>query len=224
MLSKVMNPYLAKSVMRSGDSEPTPKRATRPAAVWRRLRWLWVLPLFAVSAAAAAAMIHVTAQRHGEEIDIEARALLHADATTAWRVLTDYERYPEFLPDLQASRVVGRSGSTVRVEESGEAWVWLLRMPLDLTFEITESPPFELRSRAVAGSMHGLESRYSLVPVAADIELHYSGHVTPGFVLFGAIEEYAVRQNVTRQFQALVDEIERRGAPAATPAVAGARP
>ena len=27
--------------------------------------------------------------------------LLNADGATAWRVLTDYNRYPEFIPDLR---------------------------------------------------------------------------------------------------------------------------
>ena len=118
--------------------------------------------------------------------------------------------------------MVRRRGSTVIVEQSGEARLWLLRMPLDITFEITESPPFALRSRAIGGSMRGLESSYRIVPMAPGIRLEYKGHVVPGFVLFGDIEEYAVRSIGERQFQALADEIERN-ATVAAPAVADTR-
>ena len=181
----------------------------------------WVLAgTIGAMAPAMAATIHVKAERHGEFIDLEASALLEADAATAWRVLTDYARYAEFIPDLHRSRVVERHGSTVTVEQSGDARLWLLHMPLELTFEISESPPYRLQSHAVAGSMHGLESSYQIVPAASGIVLRYTGHVAPGFHLFGGIEEYAVRQNVTRQFQALADEIERSAA-ASPPAVAG---
>ena len=85
--------------------------------------------------AAAAATITVTAERRGDTIEIKAGALLDADATTAWLVLTDYDRYREFIPDLRESRVVARRGATVIVEQSGDAKLWLLPIPLRMTFE-----------------------------------------------------------------------------------------
>ena len=67
---------------------------------------------------------------------IRASVVLNADAATAWRVLTDYDRYTEFIPNLRVSRVVARQGTTVTVEQSGDAALWLFKMPLDITFEI----------------------------------------------------------------------------------------
>jgi hypothetical protein len=163
-------------------------------------------------AQAAAATIHVTAERHGESIEIHASALLKAETATAWRVLTDYGRYAEFIPDLRVSRVVARNGATITVDQSGDAKLWLLRMPLDMTFEITESPPYRVHSRVVAGSLRALESSYVLTPASPGVYLDYAGHVAPGFELFGRLEQYAVQQNIARQFQALADEIERSGA------------
>jgi hypothetical protein len=138
--------------------------------------------------------------------------VLDADAATAWRVLTDYGRYVEFIPDLRESQVVARHGAMVTVRQSGDAMLWLLRIPLEITFEITESPPDRLQSRAVAGSLRALASSYVLTPAPPGVRLDYTGRVAPGFELFGVIEEAAVRQNVARQFQALADEIERSGA------------
>ena len=50
--------------------------------------------------AAAAATIVVESERDGEAVNIRAKADLKADVATAWRVLTDYDRYVEFIPDL----------------------------------------------------------------------------------------------------------------------------
>lgn len=161
---------------------------------------------------AAAANITINAERHGDTIDIRASVVLNADAATAWRVLTDYDHYTEFIPDLRVSRVVARRRATVTVEQSGDAALWLLRMPLAITFEITEFPPNGLQSRAVAGSLRALASSYALTSAASGVRLDYAGRVTPGFELFGHIEQTAVEQNVARQFQALADEIERRSA------------
>ena len=176
----------------------------------------------AVAAPASAATIIASTERSGDAIDIHASMELHADGATAWRVLTDYDRYTEFIPDLRVSRVISRRGPTVTVEQSGDAKFWLFRMPLDVTFEIDETPPNRLRSHAVAGSLRALASSYALTPAAHGVRLDYSGRITPGFALFGHFEEMAVEQNVVRQFQAFADEIERQGAAAHHHSDAGA--
>ncbi|MBS1177953.1 MAG: hypothetical protein H6R06_2365 [Proteobacteria bacterium] len=108
----------------------------------------------------AAAKIAFNVVRGVETIDVQASATVNADTATAWRVLTEYDRYAEFIPDLQRSQVVARSGSKVTVEQSGFALLWLLKMPVQVTFEVNEDPPNGLQSRAVAGSLRSLTSNY----------------------------------------------------------------
>ena len=159
-----------------------------------------------------AATIGVVADRDGDAVDVHASAVLDADMPTAWHVLTDYDRYPAFIPDLRRNRVVGRRGSVVTVEQSGDALLWLLRLPVEVTFEIDESPPNRLESHAVAGSLRALTSQYELTPLAVGIRLDYFGRITPGFALLGPFEKAAVEHNIARQFQALADEVERQAA------------
>jgi ribosome-associated toxin RatA of RatAB toxin-antitoxin module len=173
--------------------------------------------------AAAGAAVVVESERRGDVIEIRATAVLNSDPDTAWRVLTDYNRYTEFIPDLRASHVVARHGTTVTVEQSGEAALGPFRFPMEMTFEIHETPPHHLDSRAVAGTLRALMSSYSLTPVHAGTRLDYIGHVRPGFAIFGGIEQAAAERNVARQFQALADEIERWGAAARSPSTAGAK-
>ena len=66
-----------------------------------KLAFAFTLALVSAAQPAVAAVIAFDAIRHGERIDIHARAALNADVRTAWRVLTDYNRYPEYMPDLQ---------------------------------------------------------------------------------------------------------------------------
>lgn len=152
----------------------------------------------------------VESTQHGEVIEIRASAQLAADPETAWRVLTDYERYPEFIPDLRSSRVVSREGTTVVVEQEGDAAIGPFRLPLGITFRIHERAPQAIESRAIAGSLRSMESRYALTPRAGGTQLTYAGAVRIGFPLVGWLAQSAVETNVRRQFVALVDEIERR--------------
>lgn len=172
---------------------------------------------------ATPASIAVHGQRDGKAIDIHASAVLHADGATAWRVLTDYNRYAEFIPDLRSSRVLARHGTTVTVEQVGDAALWRFKIPLDVTFEIHETRPSSLHSRAVAGSLRTLVSSYTLVPVASGTRLDYAGRVVPGFDFFERLERRAVEQSIARQFQALADEIERQAAAAGSRRMPGAK-
>jgi hypothetical protein len=161
---------------------------------------------------AAAATITADAERNGDAVDIRASAVLDSDGATAWRVLTEYDRHTEFIPDLRMSRVIARRDTMVTVEQSGDAALWLFKMPLNISFEIKEIPPYRLQSRAVAGSLSALTSSYTLTLAAPGIRLDYVGRATPGYALFGRFEQAVIEHNVTRQFQALADEIERQGA------------
>jgi hypothetical protein len=177
--------------------------------------------LAAVAAAGSAAEVDVAVRHRGDRIAIEASATLDAAVATAWRVLTDYGRYPEFVPDLAVSRVVARDGSTVIVQQSGDALVWLLRVPLEVTYEITEFPPRHLRSRAVAGSLRLLESDYRLTAVPAGVRLDYTGYAATRTGLFGPFERWVIEDNATRQLRALAEAIERAARDSAIPAPTG---
>lgn len=144
----------------------------------------------------AAAKIAFNVVRGVETIDVQASATVNADTATAWRVLTEYDRYAEFIPDLQRSQVVARSGSKVTVEQSGFALLWLLKMPVQVTFEVNENAPNGLQSRAVAGSFRSLTSNYVLTPVPSGTRLDYLGRIASGFELFGHIEQAAVEHNI----------------------------
>jgi ribosome-associated toxin RatA of RatAB toxin-antitoxin module len=170
------------------------------------------------SAPAGAATIRVTAQRHDDTIDVNATALLKADPATAWQVLTDYDHYTDFIPNLHVSRVVARHGPVVTVEQTGDAVFWMFRTPVSISYEVTESPPDRLESRAIGGTVRALASSYVLTRTGSGVRLDYSGHIAPRFELPGHLEQIAVRKNIEREFQALADEIERRSAEGAEPA------
>lgn len=192
------------------SSGPPARRAPRRPVAFL-IGALLSLALALAAGPAAAVAIIVSVERRGDAIAIEASATLGVDAATAWRVLTDYGRYPEFIPGLTASRVVSRSGPTAIVEQDGYAQVWLLRAPVSVTYEITEFPPGRVRSRAVAGSLRLLDSDYRLAPLPNGVRLDYSGLAAAGTGLFGPFEEWVIEHNATQRFQALVDAMERAG-------------
>lgn len=160
------------------------------------------------SAIGRAADVNVVVRRTADAVVIEADALVNADAGTAWRVLTDYDRYADFVPGLRSSRVVARNGDHLTGAQSGEAPLWLLAMPFDITYEVTEMPPFRVDSIATANAVRAFVSRYVLTPSGNGVRIEYAGNLAPRRAWLGRFEQLAVRQGVIREFQALADEIE----------------
>jgi hypothetical protein len=169
--------------------------------------------------AVAAADVAVDAARRGEAIVISAHADLRVDVQTAWRVLTDYDHYASFIPDLTVSRVVARGPDSAIVEQRGEAQFLFLRYPLEVRLAVAETPYRRVRSRAIAGNFRELHGLYEIEPMPGGLRLLYSGRMVLAEGPPRLVDVIAVRLNVARQFEALVREIDRRaaGAAAGTP-------
>jgi ribosome-associated toxin RatA of RatAB toxin-antitoxin module len=174
------------------------------------------LPLLALALAwaahAAPSEVVVEAAREGDAYVITARGDLVADAGVAWRVLTDYDRYPEFVPDLHSSRTVSRGPGGAVVEQRGELRFLFVRFPLEVKYAIREQPPSVVESRATSGSFREMTGRYELVPNGGALRVAYSGRLVPDFAMPPLIGTIAVRMTAERQFTAMIEEIERQSA------------
>jgi hypothetical protein len=173
---------------------------------------LAVALLVARAALAAPAEIVVETAREGDAYVITARGDLDADAGLAWRVLTEYDRYAAFVPDLHSSRTVSRSANGAVVEQRGELRFLWVRIPLDVRYEIREQPPSVVESRATGGSFREMTGRYELLQNGGTLRVAYTGRLVPDFAMPPLIGTFAVRRNVERQFTAMIGEIERQSA------------
>jgi ribosome-associated toxin RatA of RatAB toxin-antitoxin module len=173
--------------------------------------------------------VRVTARWDGDAVIVEAQARLRAPLHLIWEVLTGYDRYAEFVPDLQSSRVLSRDGHTALIEQRGTAGFFLYRFPLEVKLTVTEVPFERVTCQAVAGNFKELSGVYELFPetdAARDpggspegnpegnkvVRFGYRGRLVPAFRLPPLIGLPALRASVERQFGALVREVERRSA------------
>jgi len=168
--------------------------------------------------AAPAGPIEVKAHREGEAVLVEASAQVHADPQLAWEVLTAYDRYAEFVPDLKSSRVLARAGGTTIVEQKGEARFLLFHFPLEVVLAVTEQPPNSVSARAISGNFREMTGVYQLTEDGDSLRLTYHGRLVPAFRLVPLLGVPALRAAVERQFTALVREIGRRAAVDGSPA------
>jgi len=175
----------------------------------------FLLPLFVLLAPAQAAEVAVHVTRNSGVFEVDASAEFDGTVARTWQVLTDYGRLAEFVPDLQASRVISRDGNQAMVEQKGEARVLFFSFPIDVRLVVTEHPYERVVSRAVSGNFRELHGAYSLEAGQGRVTLRYTGRMVPDFYVPPLIGTLALRHNVETTFRALVDEIERRQAPPA---------
>lgn len=169
------------------------------------------LVLLIAAHAASAQRISVDARRDGDAVLVEARAQFEADERLAWEVLTGYERYALFVPDLTSSHILARSGNTAIVEQKGVAGFFLFRFPVEVRLAVTERPYEQVAAHAIAGNFKEMTGLYRLIPEGEAVRFTYSGRLVPAFDLPPLVGTAAVRIAVERQFVALVREIMRRG-------------
>jgi len=206
----------------------TPARGSHPTALgaaarqWSGLlRWrlaaILLLMVVGTASGASADRVTVEARREGDAVIVEARASLHADLETAWDVLTDYDRYAEFIPDLKSSRILARSGSSVIVEQKGQAGFFLFHFPMEVTLSVSEEPRSGITSRAIAGTFREMTGSYTLMRDGDELRFTYSGRMVPDFILPPLIGTAAVKAAVHKQFGALVKQMQTRAAVPAKP-------
>ena len=166
------------------------------------------LALAANSAAVQDAQVSVV--RDGDFVVVSASADMPVERRVAWEVLTNYDRYAEFIPHLRVSRVLSRGNDGVVVEQKGEFTFLFFSQPMELRFAVVEKPQFRIESHALAGSLKNLTSKYELRDVPGGLRLIYSGRFVPDIGLPPFIGLVVVRSAMEKQFSALVGEIMRR--------------
>lgn len=156
-----------------------------------------------------APQVDLTLTDLGSTVAIRVSVIVACDPATAWKVLTDYGRYASFIPSVETSRVVERDGMRVVVEQTDRAPPWLLRMPVEVVYRISEYPPTRVESRASLDEGDTLDSDYRLTAGPQGVRLDYVGRLTARRGMLEWLHEKAGARAIGEQVRALAHEMER---------------
>jgi ribosome-associated toxin RatA of RatAB toxin-antitoxin module len=147
----------------------------------------------------------------GEFVAVSANADLPVTAATAWSVLTDYDRFAEFIPDMVSSRIVSRSHDGMTVDYTGNFGFLFFRQPMHLVLNVVLDPPRRILARSVSGDLRDLTASYEISGIPPALHLTYKARFLPAVSLPPFIGLAVVRHQMEKQFAAMVKEIIRRG-------------
>ena len=165
----------------------------------------------------AAAPPAVNFQQQGTHLLVSGELTVPVSPATAWAVLTDYERVPEFVPGMRVSRVLEQSGNTRVVEQQGEMQANNMRMLFMGTLRITEEPTNRLSVQFLSGTFRNMQGQWTLQGKRAPVTLAYqldfdAGTPYPSPVMVGMLQ-----QQVIHWVTSLAAEMERRPPPPPEP-------
>lgn len=134
-----------------------------------------------------------------------------ATPAAAWRVLTDYDRFADYVPNLKSARVVSRSGDSVIVEQLGAARFLFFSQDIRLTVQVHERPPHRIDISLIDGDMKVYRASWELSPLpdAAGTRVSYSATIEPKFHVPGFVGTSVVRKDVARMMAAVFLRLDR---------------
>lgn len=163
----------------------------------------WILPSGVVQAEA-----RVRVEANEAVISVYAEIDVRVDREQAWAVLTDYNRWAEYIPDLQVSRVISAPGEPIRLEQRGSI-PWLPNFPLVMIAYVEENPPRLIRFQRIAGNIRALVGEWQ-IHGRSPVRLTYRSTVIPGFPMPPEVSSEIFRHDAKVRIEALAREMERR--------------
>jgi len=141
-------------------------------------------------------------------IRISAQIATKVNRKTAWQVLSDYNHWAEFIPDMLVSRIVSQPGEPLLVEQRGRI-PWLPAFPLVVIAQVQETPYKGLTFQRIAGNIKALDGEWR-IQGRSHVHLIYHSTVEPGFPLPPQMSIEIFRNDAKNRLEAMAREMERR--------------
>ncbi|MEL6223236.1 MAG: SRPBCC family protein [Cyanobacteria bacterium J06627_8] len=105
-----------------------------------------------------------------EEGQFIGRVLIRASESEVWDVLTDYDNFKEFIPDIESSRLLDSSGDRRVFEQINIFRFFLVTLRSRIVIESLLNYPRHIDFRLVEGDLDGLRGTWCLKTIPASRE------------------------------------------------------
>lgn len=102
----------------------------------------------------------------GSEGNYTARVLVKASPAKAWEVLTDYNNFDRFLPNVASSQLLEANGNIKIFEQVNSVQVLVINKKTRIRIATTESYPKQINFRIVNGDLKSLNGKWTIEPVS----------------------------------------------------------
>jgi len=115
----------------------------------------------------------IEVSQNGAQLSVEGSLTTKAAPEVAWAVLTDYARFPEFVPGILKNRVLEEQGQVKTIEQRGEVVTGMFRLLYDGVMLIEEKPIDRLRILFISGPFKDVRGEWRFEHARKPLRLVY---------------------------------------------------
>ena len=147
----------------------------------------------------------------GKDGQYIAKIVVNSSADKTWKVLTDYNNFYRFLPNVISSKVLKTQGNQKIFEQIYQVQALIFKQQTRVRIASTETYPKEIDFKLVDGDLKALQGSWKIQPISAQqILIEHQVKVDPGSTpslsLFYSIYENSLKQTL----EAIKKETEHR--------------
>jgi ribosome-associated toxin RatA of RatAB toxin-antitoxin module len=143
--------------------------------------------------------------------EVAASGDVAAAPASVWKILTNYDRMAEFVPDMHSSHVLSRNANQAVVEQFGVARFLFFRRDIHLVVQVVEQPMSVIDIGLITGDMKLYHCRWELVPIpeTGGTRILYSGRLSPKFYVPGMLGSNLIRSDIEHMMSAVLARLDR---------------
>lgn len=108
---------------------------------------------------------------NGSNGQYSGQMVVRGSLPTIWAVLTDYENFKKFMPNVVESRVLQRKGNQVVFEQVQIFQVLLLSRREKVKLAVTETNPKQIKFKVIEGYVKALQGSWKIEPLSSNLFL-----------------------------------------------------
>ncbi|MEM6612830.1 MAG: SRPBCC family protein [Cyanobacteria bacterium P01_C01_bin.72] len=147
----------------------------------------------------------------GEKGKYLGQVIATGDITAAWEVLTDYDNFEQFLPNISASKIIESVENRVVFEQVNLVDLWLFQQEFIVQIEALKSKPNKVDFKIVDGELKKLVGRWQIEETSpGKILISHAVEVEPGSDTEKPFFYGVYESSLEETLKAIATEITRR--------------
>ena len=147
----------------------------------------------------------------GEKGEYIAKVIATGDLENAWNVLTDYDNFQDFLPNISSSRIIKEDGNNVIFEQVNLVDLWLLTKQFTVQIAATKTELQKIDFKMLEGDLDNLQGRWEISKLPSNqILITHRVTVSPKSPSEAAFFYGIYESSLEETLQAIAVEIEKR--------------
>lgn len=137
----------------------------------------------------------------GKEGQYVAKIIVNSSADTTWKVLTDYNNFYHFLPNVISSKILKTEGNKKTFEQVYQIQALVFKQQTRVVIASTETYPQQIAFKRVDGDLKALQGTWKIEPISAkqvliEHQVTVDPGSTPSLTLFYNIYENSLKQTL----------------------------